>query len=292
MQNQQNDYEEDDDWDVDPDEAEKRKGKSLDLQTSYWSFKGNSDTLSRDKSTDTLDAIEGPILDIKETQKMWPPYPSSENGKKQLKILKKEGITLPAKTLICERRDTLSNPRINENLLSDPNQKATVDWLKANGAGKSCEGCRFSKPEEYDGDTVPPMCVAARRVYMMGLENGAPVDVKVVEAKSEKAIKAIDSFTATIDSRRPLMSYISRLSIESFKSKSGTVFYKLKLAILENTPKTIKEVVTKARDRITGRLGSSNSAGGTDVPDGNEPRQHGSYGSKQDKDLGAEEIPF
>jgi hypothetical protein len=278
-----------DDWGVDPDEAEARKNKALDLQVSYWNFKGNSDVFSQAKGTDELSEITGAILKIEDQQKMWPPFPSSENGKKQAKILNKEGVKFPPKTLICERRNTLGKPYLNESIVSDTSEdgKKLVKFLRANGAGKDCASCRFCQPEEYDGDEVAPFCGALRRIYVLCMENGMPTDIKVIEAKSDKSIKAIDSFVASIDSNRPLMSYLSSASIKSFKSKSGTVFYSLKLQTLENLPKTLKEVVTKAKDRVSGSRTASSADGGS--PSGMETM--GGKAAAED-DLSVDQIPF
>lgn len=276
-------------WGVDPDEAEARKSKALELQVSYWSFKGNSAVFTKDKGAEEMELIEGAILKIEDQQKMWPPFPGSENGKKQAKILRNEGITLPAKTLICERRSTLGKPYINETLLEDTSQdgKKLVKFLRANGAGKDCASCRFCQPEEYDGDEVAPFCGALRRVYVLCMENGQPTDIKVVEAKSDKAIKAIDSFQASIDSRRPLMSYLSQVSIKSFKSKSGTIFYSLKLQAVEDLPVSMKEIVTKAKDRVSGVRSSGDGEAANAAP------RPGTVGTKASgDDLTVDDVPF
>ena len=235
-------------WDLPPDELEKRKGVAPEFATTYWSVKGNQSTFSKSKSTETAESFLGIVLDIKDPRKMWTPAGPGEPGKTHAKILAKEGISLPAKTLICEVRDSISKP-----FLSDALDKGAAAAMRACGAGKACATCRFSQPEEYDGDTLKSMCKEQRRIVLLCLdENWLPQDIKVIEASSDMSIRNIRAFQSSLDGRRPYMSYITKLTVEPFNNKSGTTFYRIKLAVVGDTPLTMKEQVEAARDKALG----------------------------------------
>lgn len=281
-----NQNEEEGGWDLPPDELEKRKGVSPEFTTTYWAVKGNQSVFSKSKSTETAESFQGIILDIKDPRKLWTPAGPGDPGKTHAKILRNEGIELPAKTLICEVRDSISKP-----FLCDTLDKGTTAAMKACGAGKSCATCRFAQPEEYDGETLKPMCKEQRRVILLCLdENGLPQDIKVIEASSDMSIKAIKSFQSSLDARRPYMSYITKVTVEPFNNKSGTTFYRIKLAVVGNTPLSMKEQVEAARDRALGLRSGAAATAPSGTNQGSLPAARPKSG--EDDSLTVDDVPF